>query len=48
VRKFRIDNQTVGEMIGEVDLEGWPVDWVAEDWLWKKGAWQPWTECSTH
>lgn len=48
VRKFRIDNQTVGEMIGEVDLEGRPVDRVVEDWLWKKGAWQPWTECSTH
>ncbi len=46
VRKVRIDNETMGLMVGEVDLEGRPVDRVVEDWLWKKGTWQPWTECS--
>ncbi len=46
VRKFRVSNQEIGEMIGQVDLEGRPVDRVVEDWLWTKGSWQPWTECS--
>jgi glycine betaine/proline transport system substrate-binding protein len=46
IRKFRIDNETMGLMVGEVDLDGRPVDRVVEDWLWKKGKWQPWTECS--
>lgn len=32
--------------IKKVDLEGRPVDRVVEDWLWKEGTWQKWTECS--
>jgi glycine betaine/proline transport system substrate-binding protein len=46
IRKFRVDNMTIGNMIGEVDLEGRPVDRVVEEWLWKQGTWQKWTECS--
>jgi hypothetical protein len=46
VRKFRVDDQTIGEMIGQVYLEGRPVERVVEEWLWTKGSWQKWTKCS--
>jgi len=47
VRSFKIDNQTMGELIAEVDLEGKPVDDVVESWIENnESAWRPWTECT--
>jgi glycine betaine/proline transport system substrate-binding protein len=47
VRKFRVDNATMGNMVGEVDLKGRPVDEVVEEWVSKnKDTWKKWTECS--
>jgi len=47
IRNFKIDNQTMGEMIGEVDLEGNDVDQVVESWIQdNKDVWQKWTQCS--
>jgi glycine betaine/proline transport system substrate-binding protein len=47
VRNFEIDNQTMGEMIGRVDLEGQEVDAVVEDWInANQDTWKKWTECS--
>ncbi|NIO05874.1 MAG: hypothetical protein GTN74_15120 [Proteobacteria bacterium] len=43
VRKFRVDNETIGKIIGEVDLEGRPVDRVVEERLWTRDTWQKWT-----
>ncbi len=46
VRNFRIDNQTVGLLIAEVDLEGKDVDEVVESWIKKnEPVWKKWTEC---
>ncbi len=48
VRKFRIDNQTMGEMIGKVDLEGKSVNDVVEDWFkTHESTWKPWTACAS-
>ena len=33
VRNFKIDNQSMGEMIGKVDLEGNKVDGVVDNWI---------------
>ncbi len=45
IRKFRIDNQTMGEMIGKVDLEGRKVDEVVEEWIVKnESVWRAWTQ----
>jgi glycine betaine/proline transport system substrate-binding protein len=47
VRNFKVSNQEIGEMIGEVDLEGKDVDQVVEAWISKnKDRWKKWTECS--
>ena len=47
VRNFKVDNNTIGNMIGEVDLDGRPVDDVVEEWLKNnKSTWMKWTECS--
>lgn len=46
VRGFRIDNQAMGNMIVEVDLEGKKVDDVVENWINKNEAvWKKWTAC---
>lgn len=47
VRNFKIDNQAMGQMIIEVDLEGQKVDDVVEEWLKANdGTWKKWTECT--
>ncbi|HEX9583982.1 MAG TPA: ABC transporter substrate-binding protein [Gammaproteobacteria bacterium] len=47
VRNFKVSNQEIGEMIGEVDLEGKDVDQVVEAWISNnKDRWKKWTECS--
>ena len=47
VRNFKIDNQSMGEMIGRVDLDGASVDDVVADWVAKnEGDWQEWIACS--
>jgi glycine betaine/proline transport system substrate-binding protein len=46
VRNFKITNQEMGEMVGEVDLDGKKVDDVVEAWITNnKDAWQAWTQC---
>ena len=47
VRNFRIDNQSMGEMIGEVDLDGKEVDAVVEAWIKANEAtWRKWGACT--
>jgi len=47
VRNFKIDNQSMGQMIIKVDLEGRKVDDVVEEWLKANdGTWKKWTECT--
>jgi glycine betaine/proline transport system substrate-binding protein len=47
VRNFRIDNQSMGEMIGEVDLEGRDLEEVVEEWMENNAeTWAAWTQCS--
>jgi len=47
VRNFQIDNQSMGEMVGEVDLDGNKVDDVVEAWIKdNESTWKTWTECS--
>lgn len=47
VRNFRIDNQTMGELIAQVDLEGRDVDEVVESWIKdNEKIWREWTRCS--
>ena len=47
VRAFTVTNQEIGEMIGEVDLEGKNVDQVVEAWIGKnKSRWKKWAACS--
>jgi len=46
IRKFRVDNATMGNMVGEVDLKGRPVDEVVEEWVSNnKDTWEKWTNC---
>jgi len=45
IRKFRIDNQTMGELIDRVDNHGREVDEVVREWLAKnESVWKAWTE----
>ncbi len=47
VRNFRIDNQSMGNMIGQVDLEGRELGDVVNDWIAEnESVWQEWTACS--
>jgi glycine betaine/proline transport system substrate-binding protein len=47
VRNFTVSNQEIGEMIGEVDLEGKNVDQAVEAWIDKnKSRWKQWAACS--
>ena len=47
VRNFTVSNQEIGEMIGEVDLEGKNVDQAVEAWMDKnKSRWKQWAACS--
>ncbi len=47
VRNFMLDNQSMGEMIGEVDLDGKKVDDVVDAWISNnESTWRKWTECS--
>ncbi|MDH3377189.1 MAG: ABC transporter substrate-binding protein [Gammaproteobacteria bacterium] len=46
VRNFKITNQEMGQMVGEVDLDGKKVDDVVEAWITdNKDTWQAWTQC---
>jgi len=47
IRNFRIDNQTMGELIAQVDLEGRDVDQVVASWVKdNESTWRGWTHCS--
>jgi glycine betaine/proline transport system substrate-binding protein len=47
VRNFTVSNQEIGEMIGEVDLEGKDVDQAVDAWMDKnKSRWKQWAACS--
>ena len=47
IRAFRIDNDTMGNLIAEVDLEGREVAEVVQEWLdANQDTWQPWTACA--
>ncbi len=47
IRHFTIDNQAMGTMVGEVDLDGKSVDEVVEAWLNANVAtWSEWTQCN--
>ncbi len=47
VKNFKLSNQEMGTMVGEVDLEGKKVDDVVESWInGNKSTWQKWTACS--
>ncbi len=47
VSAFTLTNQEMGEMVGNVDLEGRKVDDVVEEWITNnKDKWTAWTECS--
>ena len=47
VRSFRINNDSIGAMIGEVDLDGKSVDDVVEAWITaNKSTWQKWGACA--
>lgn len=46
IRNFTIDNQAMGTMVGEVDLDGKSVEDVVEAWLnANKDTWSAWTQC---
>ncbi len=46
IRNFTIDNTSIGEMVGEVDLDGKSVDDVVEAWIKaNEGTWTAWTQC---
>ena len=45
IRKFKIDNQSMGEMIARVDLEGRTVDDVVAEWVkTNEPTWKAWTQ----
>jgi len=47
VRNFKIDNQSMGEMIGQVDLDGREVDEVVAEWVQNnESEWKNWIACS--
>ena len=46
IRAFQIDNDTMGRLVGEVDLDGRSVDDVVNAWMDENQAtWQSWTAC---
>ncbi len=46
IQNFKIDNQSMGTMVGEVDLEGKTVEAVVESWLSaNEDTWKAWTQC---
>lgn len=46
IRSFTIDNQAMGTMVGEVDLDGKSVEDVVEAWMnANKDTWSAWTQC---
>lgn len=46
VRKYNMDAKTLGDMVGQVDLEGKSVEDVAKEWIDKNEAtWKPWAAC---
>jgi glycine betaine/proline transport system substrate-binding protein len=48
VRAFHIDNETMGNLIVAVDLDGRKVGEVAQEWLDKNpDVWKPWTACAS-
>ena len=47
VRNFKIDNPTMGDMIGKVDLDGREVDDVVAEWMAANEAtWKGWIACA--
>jgi glycine betaine/proline transport system substrate-binding protein len=45
IRRYHMDNKTMGDMIGQVDLEGKSVDEVAEAWIEaNESVWKEWTK----
>jgi glycine betaine/proline transport system substrate-binding protein len=45
VRKFTIDNATIGKLIDEVDNKGRTIEEVVDEWMAANEAvWKPWTE----
>ncbi len=47
VKAFTIDNQQVGTMVGEVDLDGKKLEDVVDNWLQNnESTWKAWTQCS--
>ncbi|MCB1755501.1 MAG: ABC transporter substrate-binding protein [Gammaproteobacteria bacterium] len=47
IKKFTVDNQTVGTMVGEVDLDGKSVEEVVDNWIkTNEDTWKGWTECN--
>jgi len=47
IRNFKTDNQTIGTMVGEVDLDGKKMEDVVETWLKaNESTWKAWTQCS--
>ncbi len=47
VRNFRIDNQAMGDLIIEVDLEGKALEDAVEDWLTSnESTWRQWGACA--
>ncbi len=46
IKNFTIDNQSMGTMVGEVDLDGKTVEEVVENWLSaNESTWKAWTQC---
>jgi glycine betaine/proline transport system substrate-binding protein len=47
IRNFRIDNQAMGALIIEVDLEGKPLEDAVEGWIQaNEGTWREWGACA--
>ncbi len=47
MRNFHIDNDTVGALIVEVDLDGKSVDDAVESWIESnEGTWRKWGACA--
>ncbi|MFQ5772973.1 MAG: ABC transporter substrate-binding protein [Kiloniellaceae bacterium] len=45
IRRFKIDNQTMGELIGKIDLDGEKLDDVVGQWLKdNESVWKAWTK----
>ena len=47
IQNFKTDNETIGTMVGEVDLDGKKLEDVVEAWVKANEAtWKTWTQCS--